>query len=177
MSEGKVALLVTIARLPEEAIIELDERIGELLREVNIDHDNDELISDDMMSTFNLLTIGYDAAWTEVERLSEALAGMHKERNKVLAALEESQQQVKTLKTEKALLEGELGQAEAYKHFEAERTKEAQSINRQLAEAQQTISRQREALEYYAHVYVAHERLEEWDNGKRARAALEGAQS
>ncbi|MEK4187753.1 MULTISPECIES: hypothetical protein [Paenibacillus] len=46
-----------------------------------------------------------------------------------------------------------------------------------LVEAQQIITRQREALEYYAHVYVAHERLEEWDNGKRARAALEGEES
>lgn len=67
----------------------------------------------------------------------------------LLAALEESQQQVKTLKTEKVLLEGELGQAEAYKHFEAERTKEAQSINRQLVEAQQTIDQQQKKIEWF----------------------------
>lgn len=78
---------VTVARLPEEAITELDERIGELWREENIDHDNDELISDDMMNTFNLLTIGYDAAWTEVERLSAALEEAEKEKDKAIDLL------------------------------------------------------------------------------------------
>lgn len=82
MSEaGKVSLPVTVARLPEEAIAELDERIGELWNKEAGDFEEDtELISDDMMGNFNLLVIGYDAAWSEVERLS--------------AALEEAQQEV-----------------------------------------------------------------------------------
>ncbi|MNC54126.1 hypothetical protein D3C75_1035960 [compost metagenome] len=63
------------------------------------------------------------------------------------------------------------------KHLCNQSLEEKETTKRELVEAQQNIARQREALEYYAHVYVAHERLEEWDNGKRARAALEGAQS
>lgn len=40
-----------------------------------------------------------------------------------------------------ALLKSELGEANAYKHFEAERTKEAQSYHWQLIKAQQTLAR------------------------------------
>lgn len=61
-------------------------------------------------------------------------------------SLEEILQQVKNLNTKLALLHVELGEAEAYKHFEAERTKEAQSYHRQLEEAKQTISLYEEAL-------------------------------
>jgi hypothetical protein len=71
---GKVSLPVTIARLPEEAITELDERVVELWRDEGGDYETEEYITDDMMSTFNLLTIGYDAAWTEAGRLSKALS-------------------------------------------------------------------------------------------------------
>lgn len=128
--EEKKQIAVTVSRMPEEKINDLYDKICELA------HAEDGEQLEGILSEFNLMNVGYDAAWDEVERL--------------LAALEESQQQVKTLKTEKALLEGELGQAEAYKHFEAERTKEAQSINRQLVEAQQTIAQQQVALEFYA---------------------------
>ncbi|WP_223110701.1 hypothetical protein [Paenibacillus sinensis] len=65
---------------------------------------------------------------------------------KVERELEEAQQQIKILKTEKALLEGDLGQANAYRHFESERTKESQSFHQQFTEAQQTIARQQSAL-------------------------------
>lgn len=103
--------------------------MGELWCEENINHDNDELISDDMMATFNLLTIGYDAAWTEAERLSEALAGMLKELNDALAALEESQQNAEVEQKLNDTLHGT-----------------NKDLRKKLVEAQQTIARQAKVM-------------------------------
>jgi len=53
---------VSVSRLPEELIDRLDERIGLIWQE----DDDNELFSDELMNTFNLLIIGYDSAWDEV---------------------------------------------------------------------------------------------------------------
>ncbi|GGF77386.1 hypothetical protein GCM10010912_23080 [Paenibacillus albidus] len=72
---------------------------------------------------------------------NESVIDLYSAGKELLAALEDAQQLVKTLRTDKSLLEGELGEAQAYKHFEAVRTEEAQSYHRQLTEAQQRIAK------------------------------------
>lgn len=146
---------VTVARLPEEAITELDERIEELWREENIDHDNDELISDDMMNTFNLLTIGYDAAWTEVERLSAALEEAEKEKDKAIDLLGDNldDKAALILRHGKEITELRDRLYEVNQDAETEQKlndtlhETNKELRKKLVEAQQTIARQRKALE------------------------------
>ncbi|MEK3673576.1 hypothetical protein [Paenibacillus sp. FSL R10-2771] len=136
---------VKVSRLPEEAITELDERIDELWRDEGGDYETEEYITDDMMTTFNLLTIGYDAAWTEVERLS--------------TALEEAQHRIGDLETGLRVSErtgmkwyDELAEAQKNYKYAAEASEmvntalshvaeERNALRQEMAEAQQTISR------------------------------------
>lgn len=71
--EEKKQIAVTVSRMPEEKINDLYDKICELA------HAEDGEQLEDILSEFNLMNVGYDAAWDEVERL--------------LSALEESQQQ------------------------------------------------------------------------------------
>lgn len=73
--EEKKQIAVTVSRMPEEKINDLYDKICELA------HAEDGEQLEDILSEFNLMNVGYDAAWDEVERL--------------LAALEESQQSAK----------------------------------------------------------------------------------
>ncbi|MDT0123906.1 hypothetical protein Q9R46_14690 [Paenibacillus sp. RRE4] len=61
--------------------------------------------------------------------------------------LEEKENHIKEIKTEKAILEGELSQANAYKHFEAERTKEAVQLHKELEAERKQAAAVRKAMQ------------------------------
>ncbi|MFK0524780.1 hypothetical protein ACINKY_21505 [Paenibacillus illinoisensis] len=79
-------------------------------------------------------------AFSKRERALEENIRLRKE-------LEEAQEQNKVLRTEKALLEGELSEANAYKHFEAERTKEAVQLHKELEEERKQAAAVRKAMQ------------------------------
>ncbi|MEK3838673.1 hypothetical protein [Paenibacillus sp. FSL R7-0128] len=92
------------------------------------------------------------------------LGGESRDLNRALAALEETEGDIITLKQKVELYEEAL---ETYKDNRA-------AMKEQLAEAQQTIARQREALEFYARDYNHEFLIVEGDKGAIARAALGG---
>ncbi|MEK4879456.1 hypothetical protein [Paenibacillus sp. FSL R5-0908] len=122
--EEKKQIAVTVSRMPEEKINDLYDKICELA------HAEDGEQLEDILSEFNLMNVGYDAAWDEVERL--------------LAALEESQQRIGKLELYVKSLE--FNREDTQKRA----NEKLKGRDTELVEAQQTIARQREVLEFYA---------------------------
>lgn len=107
--------------MPEEKINDLYDKICELA------HAEDGEQLEDILIEFNLMNVGYDAAWDEVERL--------------LAALEESQQRIGKLQLYIKSLEFSRDEAQKMAH----NISKEQGL--ELFEAQQTIARQSKAIE------------------------------